>query len=746
MTAGRHRRAVAVLLLAGLVALPLGATVRAGTFPKVEIAPPGAASLIRISVPRPKPARDPIAATIADTVPLKAPVPQPKPTPPAISHSPAPAPPPATETALPLAATVGQNAADRVAAAKGSLKDGLAALRKGRVGTAIAIHNGMGRNSLNRKILEWQIARSGGREVPSAFITRFAASAPGWPDSRLLKIRAEAALLRENPAPAKVIGVFGRAWPVSTDGTIALARAHRELGRRDDARRLIRDVWRRKRMSKKQQATILREFGRLLNRADHKARADAMLYHDRVTEAERLAGHLSSSERALVKARGAVIRRQRNAGTLLKKVPKSLQRDPSYLYARAQYLRRKDHWTEAGTLLAGAPRDPQALIDPDAWWVERKIVSRKLLELGKPDLAYKVAARHSAESPAKRAEAEFHAGWYALRFLKKPGLARPHFKKILEIGETPITRSRGYYWLGRAEEDLGNKDAAKTAFERAAAYPSAFYGQLARARLGKSSLGLGHPPAASADDRTAFSRNELVRAIKAMADAGHVDLTLPLFMHLSRTLPNAAQAALLTDLAEDYGKHRYALIVGKEAANRWPEAAAIAFPMKAIPAKTKITRGVEKPLVYAVARQESAFDPGAVSHAGARGLLQLLPSTAKATARRNGLPYSKSRLTQDAAYNATLGAAHLGELVGRFDGSYIMTFAGYNAGSRRVDEWVSRFGDPRSSKVDAIDWIERIPFTETRNYVQRITENLQVYRTRLNGSGLQIEKDLRRGG
>lgn len=748
MTAHKRHILAAAAVLYGIATVPGAAFVAP---PRPVVAAAGK-SLITAAIPRPKPReRDAVAAIIDGAAPrprvkpdrTARPEKQIRETPgePERTFKAAPA----KRPVRPLAAIGGPIASDAVPAVSGKLKDALAALQKNEFRLAIGIRNGM-RPSLDRRIIDWQLARSGARDISSAFIARFLADAPGWPDGKLLRVRAERALLREKPEASSVLKAFAGTEPASTEGAILLARAHIAKGNPEQAARLIRTVWRGKRLSKSMQVVIIGEFGKLLHRADHKARADAMLYHERINDAQRLERFLTKAERALFAARSAVIRRKRNAGRLLKAVPASLHRDPGYQFARIQYLRRSNEWSAAAKLLLAAPRDQSVLIDPDEWWVERRLVSRKMLDLGKARTAYEIAAGHSARSAAKQAEAEFHAGWYALRYMRDPARARPHFQNILKIGKTAITRSRGYYWLGRTDEARGNKSAAQSHYQKAAEYGSTFYGQLARARLGKSTVGLGRMPRPGKADRTAFANNDLVKAIKALAADGHVHRTLPIFLHLSKTLPTPEQAALLIDLAESYGKHRFALIVGKRAARRWNDAAALAFPLNAIPRKTKIKRGVEKPMVYAIARQESAFDPAAVSHAGARGLLQLMPATAKATARRNGLSYSKKKLTTDAAYNATLGAAHLGELVNEFNGSYIMTFAGYNAGSRRVAQWIARYGDPRSRTVDAVDWIERIPFTETRNYVQRITENLQVYRARLEGTGLRIEKDLRRGG
>jgi soluble lytic murein transglycosylase len=246
-------------------------------------------------------------------------------------------------------------------------------------------------------------------------------------------------------------------------------------------------------------------------------------------------------------------------------------------------------------------------------------------------------------------------------------------------------------------------------------------------------------------DRTAFAANDLARATVLLVRAGARSEATPLIAELAKQLPSGGQVVILADWLERVGDHRAALQVGKLAADRNLGTEQLAFPLEALPPSGRSQKQVETAMVYAIARQESAFDPAAVSHAGALGLLQLLPTTAQATARTLGMPFSRPRLTADADYNATLGAAHLRELLDDFGGSYILTFAGYNAGPRRAREWMERFGDPRNPTIDPVDWIELIPYGETRSYVQRVMENMQVYRERLDGSPLMIAEDLKRG-
>lgn len=624
------------------------------------------------------------------------------------------------------------------------LRAALRAIGAGNISEARSIRKSL-KDPIDRKIVDWRLARSGSPGVSSEFITRFTVAAPNWPSQKLLRRRAEQALAREKPPADKVINAFRGLTPLSASGTMLLADAFLKKGDKSKARALITKLWRTETLSSSLEKRILAKYGSLLKRADHKARADMLLYDDRANGALRVARHLSRDQRKLMDAWIAVIRKSKKAAALLKAVPRSQHSDPAYSFAQIKYLRRAKKDKEAIKVMLGAPSKKSALIDGDEWWVERRIVSRLALDMGRARDAYKIAAAHGAESPAKRAEAEFHAGWYALRFVKNPKQAQPHFREIEKIGKTPITRSRALYWLGRTAEARNDKSAAKAHYQAAAEYKTAFYGQLAREKLGKSRLGLTSAPKPTQRDRTAFARNELVLAIQRLENAKFGELTPQFYRTLGKTLNNPGELALVTQMAQSTGRHQIALMVGKTAVSRGVDADLLAFPTAAIPRKAKVHKDVGKPVVYAIARQESAFNPQAISSAGARGLLQLMPATARATAKKAGLSYSKGRLTSDAAYNATLGAAHLGELLESFNGSYVLTFAAYNAGSSRSHKWMKAYGDPRTNRVDTIDWIERIPFTETRNYVQRIMENLVIYRARFERDKLQITKDLKRG-
>ncbi len=610
----------------------------------------------------------------------------------------------------------------------GRLKSALDALGKGDLAGARRVRDALSANSLDHQILSWAIALGGG-DATSGEIVAAARELSGWPGQKALRRNFERALARENASPASVVKSFGGSAPSTLDGAIALARAQLALGNAAPAREAIAPTWRREKLEAPQETAIMREFGKVLTRADHRARMEQMLHHERANSAIRVA-KVAGAEK-LAEAWAAVLRKDKNAGKLLDAVPRA-ERGAGFVFAKSRHLRWAGKYKEAAEIMLTAPTDAASLVDPDAWWTERRVLSRELLDLGDTRTAYRLAAAHAAESPSMRVDAEFHAGWYALRGLNDAGTAAKHFQRIAQIAEGAISLSRAYYWLGRAAE-AGGGGNARASYERAAQYGTTFYGQLAAAKLGRKQLAASYP-APSADDRLSFSNRQAVRAIQRLEAAGHERRADMLYRDLAGELTRPGELALLAVMAERRGDHHLALKVGKIAASRGIDVGALSHPVGAIPGSAKIS-GAGKALAYAIARQESEFNAGAVSSAGARGLLQLMPGTAKSLAKSAGLGYSPQKLTSDPAYNATLGAAYLSDQLSRFDGSYVLTFAGYNAGPSRAAEWVKRYGDPRGKSVDTIvDWIERIPFTETRNYVQRVMENYQVYKMRLSGN------------
>ncbi|OAP40647.1 lytic transglycosylase [Sinorhizobium glycinis] len=627
-----------------------------------------------------------------------------------------------------------------VAPVDGDLKAGLDALSDRNPAEAITIRNRMRAATLDRHILTWAIAVSGQKDIPSYEIAEAQRELQGWPGLKTLRDRSERALYRENPRAADVIAAFGSTRPETAEGAIILARALVTAGKADAAAQHLRAFWLEEALDTDTESKILSEFSSLLAPADHRRRMEMLLYRSRVEQAQRFS-ELGQAQ-SLYRAWAAVIRGNGKAAALIKAVDPSWRDNPAYLFVRIEHLRKQEKFEDAAELLALAPKTSNSLVDPGEWWTERRIVSRGLLDKGDFRRAYRVAANHAATESADRVDAEFHAGWYALRGLEDPSTAARHFRKILEASSRPISASRAWYWLGRAAE-AGGPGSSDEYFANAARYPGTFYGQLAAARLGRPTLNVTYP-SPTPEDRARLEGREPVRAIERLEAAGHGWRAESLYRALAEDLTSPGELAILSARAEKAGNHQLSLQIGKIAFGRGIDVAALAFPLGVIPSDANIS-GAGKALAYAIARQESAFNPAAVSAANARGLLQLLPATAKGVASRYGLAYSKDRLTTDAGYNATLGSHYLGEQIDTFGGSYILTFIAYNAGPGRVPEWLERYGDPRGKPIDeVVDWIERIPFQETRNYVQRVMENYQVYKSRL-GQKADIVADLRMG-
>jgi soluble lytic murein transglycosylase len=598
-----------------------------------------------------------------------------------------------------------------------------------------------------KALLEWVAIRAGAG-IGFNRTVAFVRANPDWPAGPLLRRRAEEALLSERKSPAIVRAYFATAKPASAPGKFALALALRAEGCEADAAEMVRDLWRTESFGRSLEAKVLDAFPDVLTRIDHRYRMERALLKDDWESAGRAAGYAGGGYASLVRARRAVEDKSSGAAAALAAVPPSLRGDASYIFSRAQYFRRADKPEAAAAVLATAPTNPDVLVDGDEWWIERRIVARKLLDLGDAKTAYAVASAPAARSPEKRIEAEFHAGWIALRFAGDPASAAQHFARMATVAESPISLARAAYWQGRAAEALGQKDEAKRFYERAALQPIAYYGQVARARLGQTSLPLRAPADLEGAERQAFEGRLSIRALRLLGEAGIKELALPLYIDAARDLSDPRELQALGDLATDMKDPRALVAIGKLAVQRGLPLDAHAYPTIGIPTYETFTAvpQVERAMVYAIARQESQFDPRAQSGVGARGLMQMMPATAQRTARRVSAAFDVDRLTSDPAYCAKLGQAHLGELMEDWRGSYVLAFASYNAGGGNVKKWIDAYGDPRRGDVDVIDWVERIPFTETRNYVQRVMENLQVYRSRLDSrSALLIDGDLHRG-
>ncbi|HYF52747.1 MAG TPA: transglycosylase SLT domain-containing protein [Salinarimonas sp.] len=608
------------------------------------------------------------------------------------------------------------------------LREAIEHYRRGRVGEGDRLRDGLA-DPTARALAEWVAIRSGAA-LGHGRITAFLQEHPGWPTGAMVRRRAEESLLSDRKSPAAIRAFFAEAPPMSPPGRLALALAHKALGDADRAAELIRDTWRNDSAGQDFETRVLEAFPGVLTRDDHRIRMERHAFRGSWETARRAALRAGEGYADLLKARQAVAGKSKKAEALLAAVPAALRSEPGFLFARAQHLRRAGKYLEAAKAMAPAPRDPDSLVDGDAWWVERRALARELLDLGENRAAYEVARAHGARSDQNRIDAEFHAGWIALRFLNEPETAASHFTLASTVAETPISIARAAYWQGRAAEAAGRPGEARWHYERAALRSITYYGQLARRALGRESLPL-RSVAADTAARAEVDRLAVVRALDLLYRANLTDLTIPLYADIGARLNDPRHLDAVAGIAVARGDARGLLALGKAAVQRGFPLDLHAYPTLGIPSFQPVGGRVESAMVYAIARQESAFHPTAVSHAGARGLMQLMPATAKRTAQRFKVGFAADRLTTDAAYNAKLGAAHLSELMEDWKGSLILTFASYNAGGGNVARWIRAYGDPRRPDVDPVDWVERIPFYETRNYVQRVSENFLVYRQRL---------------
>lgn len=575
-------------------------------------------------------------------------------------------------------------------------------------------------------LVEWQRLRDG--EGFLGDYESFLKRRPDWPGLPLLQARGEVAVARST-TPGRVIDWFGTRDPATADGAAALARALRASGKGDQADAMLRRLWVSLRLDDAEQAALLAEAGKALDLKAHQARMDNLLWDGRFTEARRLMPLVDEGWQKLAEARMALREDRDGVDRLIELVPKSLQSDAGLAHARFEWRARKGRTEGAAAILMERSRSAELLGRPEAWAGRRATLARALLRQGNPKLAEQVAASHHLQAGGDRAELEFLAGFIALRFNKDPAAALRHFQALGDIVSTPISVSRSEYWQARALEALGRTDESQAAYARAARHQTAYYGLLAAEALGQPlDAALVSPPAAPDWRKGAFLNASVTEAALLLYKAGDAALARRFLLHLAEG-QDAAGLAAMGAFALDKGDAHLAVLIGKQAAARGIILPGIYYPD---PDRSLLPDGlaVDRPLALAIARRESELLPSAVSPAGALGLMQLMPGTAKLMAQKLGLPHRPGSLTSDPAYNATLGSAYLAHLAEEFGPSIALRAAGYNAGPGRPRAWVTEFGDPRQASVDVVDWVEMVPFTETRTYIMRVVEGVAIYRAR----------------
>ncbi len=618
-------------------------------------------------------------------------------------------------------------------------KQAFAAVSKDRWADAMSIA-AKAKNRLPAKVIQWlNLTRPGpGRSFDD--ITNFMVKNPSWPRLGTLQGQAERAMPAGLPAPSVIAWFNGRA-PQTPEGATRLVAALAETGAAEPAAKIARAAWLDLDFDSDDEADFLDTAGAYLRPADHQARLDLLLWNGDEDPATRMLDRVDDGYRQVAVARMKLADETKDAEAALAAVPPKLRLDPGLVFEVARYWRRQDEFAKAAAALDTPPLKARK---PDKLWGEIENAARDALDEGSVSVAYRLAASHGSESGTAFADGEWLSGWIALRFLQEPDTALRHFSNLYGGTTSVFSKARGAYWAGRAEEVRKNKKAADKWYKLASANLTVYYGQLAAMRLGASTAPrIKVEPKPTAKETATFDKNELVRVVRALNAIGVSERTRPFLIRLINDAGKLPDYRLLAILARQSDQDDLALMAAKNARQNGAEMADYLFPVISVPAGGK----VEPAFVLGLIRQESAFNAQAVSPAGAMGLMQLMPDTARQIGKQIKVAkFKDERLTADPKFNITLGRAYLDKLVDRFGGSYVLATAAYNAGPNRVRQWMDTYGDPRQADTDVVDWIESIPFDETRNYVQRVMENLQVYRSRLTKgpSRLAQDDDLRR--
>ncbi|MBL8790093.1 MAG: transglycosylase SLT domain-containing protein [Rhizobiales bacterium] len=600
------------------------------------------------------------------------------------------------------------------------------------------------------KLVELLYLREKGAKAGYARIMNFLEVAPKWPLTETLLKRAEQALFESGARGPEVINHFLNRKPYTSFGNMALARASMALGDSAAARQALMRAWLNPEMDDVVESAAIQEFGNALSEADYRRRLWILIYAQESNAAMSHARRMGAGYANIAKVAQALLRGTPGADKQYAGLSSANRNIPALRYALARYYRRTDKFAKARSILAAAPSTAADMGDPEAWWTERRIIARRSVGPNHRDswiTAYQIAAQHGLSKGDSAVEAEFLSGWIALRYLSKPETALKHFTNLQQIAPSRTEKARAAYWLGRTHEATGDKGAARAAYKTASQYSTVYYGQLAREKIGLGDV----PERIESGDttnaaRAAVDRDEVIRAFRIMAQAADKS-QLNLFLYsISTRFNSVPEMNAAASVVHQHGGTTLALRLAKAAGQRNIDIDTYSYPIRGLPDWKQIGKPVEKALVFGLSRQESEFDPTAGSKVGAQGLMQLMPGTAKLIARQYGVSYVQAKLKGDPAYNVKLGAAHLGDLIEDFGGCYVLTLVAYNAGPRRAREWVAEYGDLRGGQVDPIDWVESIPFQETRQYVQKVLQNLHVYRSRLAPKTVRpMTADLRRG-
>jgi len=588
-------------------------------------------------------------------------------------------------------------------------------------------------------LVNWLYLKRPSNNASFTDYTTFINNNPNYPRINRLKYLAEHKINLKFNTPTRIIKWFDGKEPLSDFGKIKLGEIYILQGDIEKGSKLIKEGWIKAKLSKTDLRYLRKKYKKIITVSDNIKRADWHAWQGKHWDVQRMLRYLPKDETALYRARQLLMSNSYGVDNAIKKVPSKFKNDIGLQFDRLKWRRRRGRIEPSLEILFKVPKDPVKLVRPEIWFKEREILTRSLIYKKKFALAYKVSSNHSLTQGPEFARGEWLSGWISLRFLNDPNLALQHFKNFYDNVSYPISLSRGAYWIARTYEQKNNKDKAKEWFKEASKYLTTYYGQLAFEKIYPGeSFSLKDQPKVSKEYRKKFNKNSLIKLVKLLHELDKTKHTKDLIKHLALLDIKNGSEILAGELAVEINRYDYAIQVAKRASYEKRFYNKLNYPVIETP---KIVNGKQMPkteLVLSIIRQESEFDKKANSYVGARGMMQLMTYTAKLVAKQAKLPYSKSRLKTDPIYNIKLGSYYMAGLLEEYEGSYPFALSAYNAGPKRVKYWKKINGNPQKGKISYVDWIELIKFKETRNYVQRVLENINVYRYVLSGKPIKI--------
>ncbi len=595
-----------------------------------------------------------------------------------------------------------------------------------------------------KNLVWWIYLKERNNKATFSDYIKFIDNNPEYPRISRLKYLAEHKINLNSNSPNTVIGWFDSSPPLSGFGKIKLGESYFLKGDSAKAEKLIKEGWVDASLSSKDLRYLNKKYNKFLNSSDHLKRADYMAWEYKYWDLKRILRYLPKDKRALYNARQILMSNSYGVDNAIANVPTNLKSDIGLRYDRLKWRRRRGRVESSLEIINSAPKNADGLIRPDLWWKERQIISRSLIYKKKYQMAYQVASEHSLNEGPELAEAEWMAGWIALSFLDNPNVALKHFNTFYDNVGYPISLARGAYWIGLTYEKMGNEKLSKDFFRVGSKYLTTYYGQLSYKKINPTGeFELNDESKYSNDYEKEFIKNPLVKHVLLLKELNKTKYTKDLLKHLADENIDNGSEVLAAKLATDVGRYDFAIQISKKASYEKRFYNKFNYPIITTP---RIINGKNMPsqeIILAITRQESEFDPKANSYAGAKGMMQLMTYTAKLVAKQMNVPYRKSKLTSDPEYNIKLGTYYFNSLLNEYKEVYPFAIAAYNAGPKRVKYWRKINGDPAKGKIDFVNWIELIKFKETRNYVQRVLENANVYRYMLSGKSTELENYLK---